>query len=112
MQRVSEQADEVLAQLIAWEMDLRAELDPKALLRQVPLADLSVVLSNIGEGGSILTDTSVSLRLVFLEHAYRLGHLGGDWEVEKKGLEVFLKIPLRAPIKMVRYNLLTEESCS
>lgn len=109
MQKVSEQAEEALAQLIAWE--LGAELDPKALLRQVPLADLSVVLSNVGEEDAVLADTSVSLRLVFMEHEYRLGHLGGDWDVEKKGLEVYLKIPMKTPIKMVRLHLL-EDSCS
>lgn len=110
MQRVSEQADEALAQLIAWE--LGAELDPKVLLRQVPLADLSVVLANVGEVGCVLTDTSVALRLVFLEHSYRIGQLGGDWNVEKKGHEVYLTIPMAAPIKMVKFDLLTEKPCS
>ena len=106
MQQVSEQAEELLSKLLAWEMG--AQEVPKVLLRQVPLADLAVVLNNIGEADCTLTDTSVSLRLVFLEHEYRLGHLGGDWGVEKDGLDVSLKIPLRAPVKMVRLHLLED----
>jgi hypothetical protein len=110
MAQVSEQAEELLSQLLAWELGA-TELDPKIILRQVPLADLAVVLSNVGEEDAVLADTSVSLRLVFLEHEYRVGHLGGDWDVEKNGLEVFLKIPMKTPIKMVRLHLL-EDSCS
>jgi hypothetical protein len=109
MKQVSEQAEEVLSQLVAWEMLGREDIDPKPLLRQVPLADLSIVLANIGQGGFPF-DTSVSLRLVYLEHAYRTGKLEGDYELERKGSDVTLHIPLKEPVKFVRFNFLQENA--
>lgn len=106
MQTVSEQASDVLAKLLAWEMG--SDADPKVLLRQVPLADLSVILSNMEDGQ--LPVLSVSMRLVLLEHEYRTGNLGGDWEVERKGGDVFLAVPLKKPVKFLQFTHLTEKS--
>jgi hypothetical protein len=110
MAQVSEEAEELLSQLLAWEMGA-TELDPKVLLRQVPLADLAVVLSNI-DNESFVFQTSATLRLVYLEHLYRTGNLGGDWEVTRDDLtHMTMKIPLKKPIEFITLNL-TEAPCS
>lgn len=109
MAQVSEEAEELLSQLLAWEMG--ADLDPKIILRQVPLADLAVVLTNMDQE-SFVFQTSATLRLVYLEHMYRTGNLGGDWEVSRDDLtHMTLKIPLKKPIEFISLNLM-EVPCS
>lgn len=89
---VSEGTGELFEQLLAWELFGRGDFDPKALLRQVPLPDLAVVLSNLGSGP---TPKSVSVDLVKAEHLYRTGKLDGDWEIINHRRHVAVKYTLR-----------------
>lgn len=95
MKRISESGEDLFTQLIAWEMLGRVDLDPQLLLRQVSLADLSVVAATIEERGDRLKDF-VSTTLVGLELKYRRGALEGDWQVKREGQCVQLRYSPRS----------------
>lgn len=82
MREVSQAGEDVLMQLIAWEMFGRDDLDPKRLLRQLSLADLSLVQCNINESAREVKKF-VSVQMVELELLYRRGFLVGDWTFER-----------------------------
>lgn len=82
MSKVSAGTDELLTHLLAWEL-LGAAFDPKVLLRQVPLPDLAIVLSNLESGP---TPRSLSVDLIRAEHFYRTGKISGDWEITSLGV--------------------------
>lgn len=81
MSQVSPAAQDVFVDLVKWEM-LGFDLDPKALLRQVPLGDLSIVKSNIDKNG--ISGLTATESLVEAEILYRTGKLVEDWSYEKK----------------------------
>lgn len=82
MKEVSAAAEELLMQVVAWEMLGREDFDPKVLLRQVPLADLSVVEANIVEKIDGAKDF-ITIQMVELEMLYRQGRLIGDWSYSR-----------------------------
>lgn len=82
MRVVSGQAEELLVQLVAWEMLGAEEIDPKELLRKLSLADLSQVQSNINDRPE--TKEFVSTQMVELEMLYRRGFLVEDWSYTRR----------------------------
>lgn len=78
MKKVSQEAQQLFYDLLAWEV-FGIELDPKALLRQASHADLAIVSANalhIASEGTHLP--TVALQLVGYELLYREGKLS-DW---------------------------------
>jgi hypothetical protein len=82
MREVSGQAEELLARLVAWEMLGAEEQDPKVLLRQLSLSDLSLVQANINDCPE--TKEFVSVQMVELELLYRRGFLVEDWTYQRE----------------------------
>jgi hypothetical protein len=82
MREVSGQAEELLVQLVAWEMLGAEEIDPKRLLRQLSLTDLSLVQANINDRPE--TKEFVSAQMVEIEMLYRRGFLVEDWSYTRR----------------------------
>lgn len=93
MVQVSAAAEDILMQLIAWEM-WDARVDPKNLLRQVPLADLSIIQGNISRQEEGVKKFA-SVQMVELELLYRNGLLIGDWSYRKDNTCVSLNFKAR-----------------
>lgn len=102
MRQVSEESQDLVAQLVAWEMLGREDLDAKVLVRQIPLADLSLIVANMEDGGI----KSTVLDLVTLELQYRLGQLDGDWNYERRGQNVSISVPMKTPINYVSTHVI------
>lgn len=85
---VSDVSQQLFCKLVAWEC-FGAELDPKELLREVPLEDLKKVSANIkAEGAHLKTFTCVSM--VELELLFKSGLLTADWNYLRDGDRVTL----------------------
>lgn len=104
MAQVSEQAEDLLYDLMAWEF-LGADLDPRVVLRQVSLADLCVVQSNLEKLQSL---ESATVTLLGIELAYRTGKLVGDWEFTQDGEHANVKAQLKEPLNFILLNFTTE----
>jgi hypothetical protein len=111
MSEVSEAGQHLLTQLVAWEFFDRQDLDPRVLLRQASLADLSVVQENIRRSG-LDESKFVSATLVGLELHYRLGHLGGDWDFKREGKDVTLLVRPKTPLKFIPLHLVCGDPAS
>ena len=98
MTHVTEPSQELFTKLVAWELLGVEDDDPKALLRQVPLSDLSLVAKNIQDIPD--ADQFVSTTMVSLELGYRLGK-NTDWSWEREGVTVHLGFKLCQPISFV-----------
>jgi hypothetical protein len=89
MKRVNEKTGSILIQLFAWEMlDRDSTVDPKALLRSLPIEDLHTVHGNILEDPRVLSLTTA--QMVDLEIQYRTGLLEEDWSFERDSQRVLL----------------------
>jgi hypothetical protein len=100
MNRVSEEAQEVFTQLVAWELLGRKDLCPKTLLRQVPLADLTIAKKNIEDSGTMGSFTC--LRMVQFEIEYKTGNLA-DWDYELSDAgETKLFVTLNKPLSYIQ----------
>jgi hypothetical protein len=107
MKKVSDNVQDVFSQLVAWECLGMPEVDPKILLRQVSLGDLSIVSSNIKSQGSALKEF-VCCSMVGLEILYRTGMLVGDWSFTRDGEKVRLSYePMNFPRGTYDINLLS-----
>jgi hypothetical protein len=91
---VSERTEELVTQLVAWELFGIEEVNPKNLLRQVSLADLTELRTNLGAHEQ--SEESISALLVEVEVLYRHGHLVGDWEAIREGEKLTLKYSMNA----------------
>jgi hypothetical protein len=89
MKLVSEGVQDVLTHLVAWECLGVTKFDPKILLRQIPLSDLSVISANIKKQGSALKEF-VCVSMVGLEVLYKTGMLVGDWSYVRNDKKVSL----------------------
>ena len=69
------------------------DADPRELLRQISLADLSVVAANIS---SMRHGPTLSTGLVQLELQYRRGELSGDWKCRRDSKGVLIEYDLPA----------------
>jgi hypothetical protein len=106
MREVSEESQDLVEQLVAWELIKgREDLDVKLVIRQIPLADLSILAANISEGDPFSAGSAVA-RLVLLELHYRTGHMADDWNLERKGQDLLLTIHPLAPVKFIKYDFL------
>lgn len=83
MREVSTEAEDLLVNLVAWEMLGRDDFDPKMLLRKLSLSDLFTIQTNIL--GTPETKKFVSVQMVELEVQYRRGKLQCDWSYERNG---------------------------
>lgn len=79
--QVSQEGEDVVVQLVAWET-LGREEDPKLLLRQVSLSDLSILHLLVQDEE---LKKFVFSRLVEVEMLYRVGKLESDWAVRRSG---------------------------
>lgn len=103
--QVREAAQEVFVKLVAWECFGESDLDPKELLREVPLPDLHTVSKNIKELGSHLKNFAC-VSMVELELLFKSGMLLGDWEYQKDGERVHLAYePISFPRQETNYEL-------
>ena len=82
--RVSDSSQELMMQLVAWECFGETEIDPKELLREVPLTDLQAVSRNIKDNGSHL-QAFACVSMVELELLFKSGLLQGDWIYTRSG---------------------------
>lgn len=96
MQFVSEVGERLMFKLISWELLGREDFDPKALLRALPLADLDILVKNIGPENEGFLSTG----MVKAEMLYRLGRIRGDWAVSRDGAQYTLE-----PMKFHSLNL-------
>ena len=87
MNYVSEVGEVLMFRLIAWELLGREDFDPKALLRALSLADLDLLMKNIGER----SDGYLSTQMVKVEMMYRLGRLKEDWRICRDGVQYTLE---------------------
>lgn len=79
-----------------WEC-LEGEGDPKLILRQVSLPELSVLVVNIdhGEGRLVPTlDKFVVVQMIKVEMMYRKGLVDGDWTFLRLGNKINLRYSL------------------
>jgi hypothetical protein len=82
MKQVSERTASVLIQLVAWELlSEGSTVDPKALLRSLPIEDIMAIRGNIAEEPRCLELTTA--QMVDLEVQYRTGTLAEDWSYER-----------------------------
>jgi hypothetical protein len=88
--RVSEQTQDLFMHLVAWECFGATEIEPKLLLRQVPLADLKIVSANVKAQGTALRNFAC-VTMVELELLFKSGLLQGDWGYDRNGDRVSLQ---------------------
>lgn len=110
MQIISEEGQDLISRLIMWEMLGQEDVDPKVLLRQMSLADLSILAENLSDEDAFAMG-SASARLVLLEMHYRMGRLADDWDLQRDGKELTLVIKPLAPVRFIRMNFLVEATC-
>lgn len=81
MNFVSEVGEVLMFKLAAWELLGRDDINPKALLRALPFADLVIISKNI----TSKNDGFASVAMVKIELMYRYGQLLCDWEAGRDG---------------------------
>lgn len=104
MSQVSEGGVELFTQLVEWEMLGRDDVCPKALLRGVSLADLSIASRGLDERGGL--GQFVTAQMVEMELLYRTGKIQ-DWDYKREDDNVTLSLrPLKAPDFMeLKFNM-------
>jgi hypothetical protein len=105
MKLVSQGAEDVLVQLVAWELLGAEDVDPKRLLRTLPLPDLAIVQANINAQSDEVKQF-VSVQMVELEMLYRRGFLSGDWSYKKESSCVHLNYPSTELSPLLLRNML------
>jgi hypothetical protein len=106
MREVSNEAELLLMQLVAWEMLGQEDVNPKVLLRQVSLADLSAVQRNINARPE--TKEFVAVQMVELELLYRRGFLTEDWNYTRSDECVMIKFETGDQLSHPALRLATE----
>lgn len=99
--KVSEEGQDLFGDLLAWEL-FDVDLDPKILLRQASLQDLSLVQANALEIADRIPE-SIALGMVSLELSYRSGRVA-DWSYERDGKEVKLFVKMKEAAKHITLN--------
>jgi hypothetical protein len=89
MSTVSELSQDLFSDLVTWELLGDADIDPKTVLRQVPLSDLSVVRSR-------KLPECVCTTLIDLEWQYRVGQVR-DWTCTRCGDKVKITYDVVSP---------------
>lgn len=79
MNTVSMGGEDLMAQLVAWEMLGREDLDPHRILRSVLVEDLERVQRNLLGSFERARDRFVSCQLIEIELLWRRGMLREDW---------------------------------
>lgn len=104
---VSEASVEILSELLAWEL-FENDVDPKILLRQVSLADLSVIAANIQDDPETYLPFACTA-LINLELKYRKGEVR-DWNLVRDGQHVHITSEhlFKTPIQYINLNFVVE----
>lgn len=76
-------SEDIMMQLVAWELLGVDDIDPKPLLRRLPDQDLFSILENIMAKPDVRE--FVSVQMVELEVMHRRGVLLEDWNYERDG---------------------------
>lgn len=93
---ISAHAESAIQLLVSWELLGISDIDPKQVLREVPLEDLLVIRENILRQGD---GEFLSTQMVGLEVSYRHGLLRDDWALTQSGKSVSLRY---SPLKQGR----------
>ena len=97
---VSDATQKLFMQLVGWEC-FGSEIDPKKLLRQVPIEDLKIVSANIKAQGSHMKNFAC-VSMVELELLFKLGMLQQDWSFSRKDDQVSLQYePVSFPTQKI-----------
>lgn len=103
--QVSDGSQELLMKLVAWECFGDTGIDPKRLLRAVPLSDLKAVSRNIKSNGAHL-QSFACISMVELELLFKSGLLQGDWIYIRNGEHVSLTYePVSFPQQTTAFEL-------
>jgi len=90
MPEVSSKAEDILTQLVAWELLGAEGVDPKHLLRSLSLQDLVIIQANINKQTDRMRKF-ITVQMVEIELLYRHGFILGDWAFKKDATCVHLK---------------------
>jgi hypothetical protein len=91
---VSNDGSDLMAQLVAWEMLGREDIDPHRLLRNVSERDLDIVRKNLRTSLNGTRTRFLCYELIELELFWRRGLLKGDWKVIRNGDNVKMEFVL------------------
>lgn len=106
MSEVSEGGVELFTQLVEWEM-FGGDACPKALLRAVSLADLSIASKGLDDRGGL--GEFVTSQMVEMEMLYRIGRIK-DWGYVRDGDNVTLNIETKHAVNELMLKFTMQEA--
>jgi hypothetical protein len=90
-ERWPQETQDLLMQLVTWECLNNLLVDPKLILRQISLGDLSILHTNVTVGDTASIERFVVVKMIKVELLYRMGKLKGDWTYLRLGEKINLR---------------------